>query len=98
MTEKSIETRIREHYTAQNGEWLIESGKVKEAKLLKEACETIETLRRHYAQSEKNYYSILKSTSEKERELKEREKSITEREEKFETRKAIFIREFEKFV
>jgi hypothetical protein len=36
MTEKSIETRIREHYTAQNGEWLIESGKVKEAKLLKE--------------------------------------------------------------
>jgi hypothetical protein len=46
MTDKLIEHRIREHYVSENGEWLVEKGKVKEARLLKEACETIEQLRR----------------------------------------------------
>lgn len=45
MTDKLIEHRIRKHYVAENGEWLVEKDKVKEAKLLKEACETIESLR-----------------------------------------------------
>ena len=34
-----IETRIRQYYCVNGGEWLVEKGKVKEAKLLKEACE-----------------------------------------------------------
>jgi uncharacterized membrane-anchored protein YhcB (DUF1043 family) len=94
----SIETRIRQHYCADNGEWLVEKGKVKEAKLLKEACEAIEKLRRHYAQSEQNYYCLMMDTNKKQRELDEREKRIEERETRFEDRKSSFIRDFEKWV
>jgi hypothetical protein len=97
MTE-AIEIRIRQHYCADNGEWLVEKGKVKEAKLLKEACETIERLRRQYNNSERLYWEMLTKTSAKERELAEREKRIVERETRFEARKASFIREFEKCV
>lgn len=92
-----IETRIRQHYCADNGEWLVEKGKVKEAKLLKEACETIEKLRRQYTESERLYWNLLKSTEEKKRELDKREKIIAERETRFEERKASFIRDFEKW-
>ena len=46
--QKNIEQRIREHYCVAGGEWLIEKGKVKEAKLLKEAVERIEQIARHY--------------------------------------------------
>lgn len=76
MTDKSIEARIREHYIADSGEWLVEKGKVKEAKLLKEACETIEQLRRKYATSEQNYYRMQQETNTKRRELEEREKAV----------------------
>jgi uncharacterized protein (DUF3084 family) len=93
-----IENRIREHYCSANGEWLVEKGKVKEAKLLKEACEVIEQLRRGYAQSEQNYYRMMMDTSKKQSEIAEREKRIAAREEKFEARKASFIRDFEKWV
>lgn len=98
MTDKAIELRIREHYVSENGEWLVEKGKVKEARLLKEACESIERLRRQSAADSNNYYRLLKSTSEKERELAEREKAIAARETRFEERKASFIRDFEKWV
>jgi hypothetical protein len=98
VTDKSIETRIREHYVSESGEWLVEKGKVKEAKLLKEACETIERLRRQYAQSEQNYYRMMRDTSKKEHDLAEREKNIAGRETRFEDRKASFIRDFEKWV
>lgn len=98
MTDKSIEARIREHYVSDNGEWLVEKGKVKEARLLKEACETIERLRRQYASSENNYFRLMRDTAEKERTLSEREKQIAEREARFEDRKASFIRDFEKWV
>jgi hypothetical protein len=97
MTDR-IEVRIRQHYCADNGEWLVEKGKVKEAKLLKEACEVIEKLRRHYETSERNYYRMMMDTSKKERELEEREKRIVERETRFEDRKSSFIRDFEKWV
>jgi hypothetical protein len=97
MTDR-IETRIRQHYCADNGEWLVEKGKVKEAKLLKEACETIEKLRRQYNNSERLYLEMLTKTNAKERELAEREKRIAEREARFEDRKASFIRDFEKWV
>jgi hypothetical protein len=94
----AIEIRIREHYCADNGEWLVEKGKVKEAKLLKEACETIERLRKQAANSERLYWEMLRKTNAKEHELAEREKLIVEREAKFEARKASFIRDFEKWV
>jgi hypothetical protein len=93
-----IETRIRQHYCADNGEWLVEKGKVKEAKLLKEACEAIEKLRRHYETSERNYHRLMMDTSKKGRELDEREKRIEERETRFEERKSNFIRDFEIWV
>jgi hypothetical protein len=93
-----IETRIRQHYCADNGEWLVEKGKVKEAKLLKEACETLEKLRRQYAQSEQNYYRLMMKTSQEMRTIQEREKAVIERETRFEARKASFIRDFEKWV
>ena len=93
-----IETRIRQYYCVNGGEWLVEKGKVKEAKLLKEACENIEKLRRQCETSNLNHYRLMMSTSQKERELEEREKAIAKREEKFESRKASFIRDFEKWV
>ena len=98
MADKLIETRIREHYCANSGEWLMEKGKVKEAKLLKEACETIEKLRKSVANSERMYWAMQGRTSVKERELENREKTIEEREERFEKRKADFIEHFQKFV
>lgn len=98
MADKSIEARIREHYVSDNGEWLVEKGHVKEARLLKEACETIERLRRQYASSENNYYRLLTDTAKRERDLNEREKQIAAREARFEERKASFIRDFEKWV
>ena len=90
----TIEFRIRQHYQADNGEWLVEKGKVKEAKLLKEACEEIEKLRKQYAHSERIYWNLLMSTNEKARALNEREKCIAAREEKFESHKDSFISKF----
>jgi hypothetical protein len=98
MTDKRIEARIREHYVADNGEWLVEKGKVKEARLLKEACEAIEKLRRQYTSSENNYYRLLTSTSQRERDVEAREKEIEKREARFKERKASFIRDFEEWV
>ena len=94
----SIETRIRKHYQAENGEWLVEKGKVKEAKLLKEACEAIESLKRNNRNLEKQYHEMWGRAYSKERELEKRKKEIAEREQRFEDRKASFILEFEKWV
>lgn len=93
-----IQTRIRNHYQAESGEWLVEKGKVKEARLLKEACEAIESLKRNNRKLENEYFEMLRKTYSKERELADREKKIAEREQRFEERKASFIREFEKWV
>ena len=83
---KLVEERIREHYTAQNGEWLVEKGKVKEAKLLKEACLTIEKLRSSHSklQQEKHSkhwenYDLRKELDQREKELEEREARLQER-------------------
>lgn len=80
---KSVEERIREHYQASSGEWLIEKGKIKEAKLLKEACECIEELRSLLDQKEKyinkkeieGWHNILAHNKRKE-ELDKREENI----------------------
>lgn len=78
MSDKRIETRIREHYVAETGEWLVEKGKVKEAKLLKEACETIESLRRTVARLEKSVYAQSHENYKKGVELAERAKAVEE--------------------
>jgi hypothetical protein len=45
MTELSVEQKIEKFYKAENGVWLVEKGKVTEAKLLKEAFERINSLK-----------------------------------------------------
>lgn len=80
MTDKSIEARIREHYVSDNGEWLVERGKVKEARLLKEACQAIEKLRLQYAASERNYYRRTMDICIRERDVETREKIVLESE------------------
>ncbi len=46
MAEKTVEQRIRELYCAEGSEWLVEKGKVKEARLLKEAHHEIVRLKK----------------------------------------------------
>lgn len=92
MTDKAIETRIRQHYVADTGEWLVEKGKVKEAKLLKEACETIERLRRLYITSEQNYYELHRKVNTKQKEFEAREKAVEEGEERLRERLAYTIK------
>jgi uncharacterized protein (DUF3084 family) len=58
---KTVEDRIREHYQVANGEWLVEKGRVKEARLLKEAAERIDSLKPY----EQRYYSELLRRDEK---------------------------------
>ena len=82
MTDKLIETRIRQHYVAEDGEWLVRKGKVKEAKMLKEACETIVGLRKSYKTAENAYYNKLSDFSKRERVVADREKDVAENEER----------------
>ena len=76
MSDKLIETRIRQHYVAEDGEWLVEKGKVKEAKMLKEACETIEKIRKGHKTAENAYYNKLWDFNKRERAVKEREEAV----------------------
>ena len=78
MSDKRIEARIREYYVAETGEWLVEKGKVKEAKLLKEACETIESLRRANARLEQSIHERMTDNWKKDQELKDRAKALEE--------------------
>lgn len=80
MTDKAIELRIREYYVADTGEWLVEKGKVKEAKLLKEACETIERLRRENARLWQTSHEESRKAYDKAQELEKREKNIADTE------------------
>jgi len=96
---KTVEEHIRAHYTAVGtNEWLVERGKVKEAKLLKEACIKLEKQGRELAKLHEEKRNKHWENYEKQRELEKREKTIAEREQRFEERKAGFIRDFEKWV
>lgn len=75
---KSVEERIREHYTAQNGEWLVEKGKVKEAKLLKEACIKLEKQGRELSKLQEEKHNKHWENYDKQQELKKREKELDE--------------------
>ncbi len=89
-TEKPVEDRIREHYCAENGEWLVEKGKVKEARLLKEAVQRIHSLKND-ARMYGNWYQNEKDKRiSLEKALEQREKNLTERETRF-------ARELERF-
>ena len=77
MSEKFIEDTIREHYKdLDSGEWLVEKGKVKEAKMLKEAVKRIEALKkkRDYWHNWKN--PDLEELYAKNNDLYEREKAL----------------------
>ena len=54
MTIKYITDRIREYYCAdvKKDEWLVEKGKVKEGRMLKEACIEIERLQKRVSDQE----------------------------------------------
>ena len=82
MSDKLIEARIRQHYVAAGGEWLVEKGKVKEAKMLKEACEAIEQIRKSYNTSENAYYRKLSEFNKRERAVADREKNVAETEQR----------------
>lgn len=80
---KSVEDRIREHYQAESGEWLIEKGKIKEARLLKEAHDRIRELNSTLAKKEayiskkenEGWYNLCEQ-SRRDAELEEKEKRL----------------------
>lgn len=85
MTKKLIEEQIREYYqSSETNEWLVEKNKVKEARLLKEAVERIESLKktnRHYlGLYEKTVATRDEVINQKWRELNERQDKIADRE------------------
>jgi len=63
------EEKIRKHYQAEGGEWLVERGKTKEAALLKEACHELERLRKLATQLSNKEYSILQDNTETRKEI-----------------------------
>ena len=58
------EEKIRKHYQAEGGEWLVERGKTKEAALLKEACHELERLREEVMRLDNQRWSVLKNNQE----------------------------------
>lgn len=89
-TEKAVEDRIREHYCADNGEWLVEKGKVKEARLLKEAFHRIHSLKNDARMYGTWYHDEKNKRISLEKDLEQREKTLSERETRF-------ARELERF-
>jgi hypothetical protein len=79
MTDKTIEEQIREYYLAGNGEWLVEKGKVKEAKLLKQAVERIDGLKNNLKYFSNRCTELENSINEK---ISARRKELDDREEK----------------
>lgn len=57
MSKLNVEDEIKKHYLADDGMWLVEKGKIKEAKLLKEAHERITWLNSQY----RHYYNAYTS-------------------------------------
>lgn len=70
------EEKIRKHYQAEGGEWLVERGKTKEAALLKEACHELERLRELATRLSNKQYTVLedniKTRTEIEKPLREK--------------------------
>jgi SMC interacting uncharacterized protein involved in chromosome segregation len=77
-----IEEQIRKHYCVENGEWLIEKGKIKEAKLLKEACLELERRAREIQRDTAHYYGSKQDLKNREAALESRETKLKVTEEK----------------
>lgn len=80
---KPVEDRIVEHYKGEDGNWIVEKGKVTEAKLLKEAVFRIRDIK-----NTSQYFSA--KYRELQNELNEREEAIRIREEKLKRRQTTF--------
>lgn len=83
---KLIEDRIREHYCEDGGDWLVEKGKVKEAKLLKEAYHRIMQLRKDADRYASMYSEERGKTSHAYKELERRHKDVEEAEHRLQCR------------
>lgn len=86
MADKTIEEQIRDHYQAGNGEWLIEKGKVKEARFLKAATERIQTLKQDSQQNWRMYRTVCDERNNLLKDIELREKAIAQREKLFNQR------------
>ena len=64
-----IEERIRKHYQAETGEWLVERGKTKEAALLKEACHELERLRKLASNLETRNWKLVNDKIDERRDI-----------------------------
>ena len=80
---KTIEEEIREYYLSSDGEWLVEKGKVKEARMLKKAYErikeqqsTISFYKNLYKEKCEKLASLEKDQNEREEVLKNAEKKV----------------------
>jgi hypothetical protein len=58
-----VEDDIVKHYRSEDGIWLVEKGKIKEAKMLKEAYERIHFLRKEYSYYYKRYKEGIDSAT-----------------------------------
>lgn len=84
---KNVEERIRDHYLSEDGEWLVEKGKVKEARLLKEAYGRIDDLKNDL-QWQKNYArSLAQEARESRDKLDKMAVDVNERERRLEVTK-----------
>jgi len=79
MAGKDIEDKIREYYL-DDGEWLVEKGKVKEARLLKEAYTRIKKLKTENAYLSKHAHDLNTKLASLEREIEQRESNVAARE------------------
>lgn len=89
---KTVEEKILDYYCAEGGEWLIEKGKVKEARLLKEAYHRIISLKKDLDMYGSWLNNERLKNIEKERSWAERERSVELMEKKIE-QKLIDLRE-----
>lgn len=77
---KEIEDVIREHYCADDGTWLVEKGKVKEAKMLKGAVSRIEHFKREARSNWRLYLDACQRVRDAEANVRQREEELAKRE------------------
>lgn len=76
---KTIEDQITEYYKGENGTWVVEKGKLKEAKLLKEAVVRIRELKNDLRYFNNRYNDLKTKIIDKEKVLKDREVELEKR-------------------
>lgn len=76
---KTIEDQITEYYKGENGTWVVEKGKLKEAKLLKEAVVRIRALKNELRFVSDSRDDLRTKMIDKEKVLKDREVELEKR-------------------